>query len=220
MIVYKHVCRENGKVYIGITSQPPDVRWRQGEGYRTNPEFYKDIQAFGWDNFDHIILENDLTLKEAEEKEIEYIRMFDSVERGQNRNYGGSGFAGCRHSEETKAIQRMKLVGANNPNYQGKNCTDEWRRRQSESHKGKTLSPEHRKRISDGVRGKIHHDDIFKDDLRKRSSKKIMRSDGAVYSSCVEAGRQNGVSGSAISHSIKRQNRSAGYYWSYVEMNA
>lgn len=191
-----------------------------GNGYVTNPEFYQDIRKFGWHNFDHIILEQGLTVKEAEEREKYYIQKYDSVNNGYNRSTGGSGFTGCRHSESTKKAHGEKMKGANNPNYKGANCTEEWRRRQSEAQKGKTLSSEHKKKIGDGVRGKIHHTEEFKDALRKRSSKEIMRSDGVVYSSCTEAAKAMGVTESAIAHSIKRKSRSAGYYWSYTEMNA
>lgn len=31
--VYMHQNKLNGKVYIGITSVPPQERWRNGQGY-------------------------------------------------------------------------------------------------------------------------------------------------------------------------------------------
>ena len=186
----------------------------------SNPEFYQDIRKFGWNNFDHIILERGLTIKEAEEREKFYIQQYDSVNNGYNRSTGGSGYTGCRHSEDSKKELSEKMKGSNNPNYRGANCTEVWRRRQSEAKKGKSLSLEHKKKIGDGVRGKIHHTEEFKDALRKRFSKKIMRSDGAIYSSCTEAAKAMGVTESAIAHSIKRKTRSAGYYWSYTEIKA
>lgn len=56
--IYEHVSKD-GKRYIGITSQKLRVRWRNGEGYVKNIHFYRSIQKYGWDNFQHnIIAEN------------------------------------------------------------------------------------------------------------------------------------------------------------------
>ena len=86
-VVYKHTC-PNQKCYIGITY---DViqRWQNGQGYRNQPKFYKDICKYGWQNIRHEILEQDLALKEAQEKEIEYIKLFDTISNGYNIHPGG-----------------------------------------------------------------------------------------------------------------------------------
>lgn len=42
--VYQHRNKINGKVYIGITMQTPEQRWRHGEGYKSSPHFYAAIQ--------------------------------------------------------------------------------------------------------------------------------------------------------------------------------
>lgn len=42
--------------YVGYTSQKLEDRWKQGDGYR-NQLFYKAILQYGWDAFDHKILE-------------------------------------------------------------------------------------------------------------------------------------------------------------------
>lgn len=53
--VYKHTSPSN-KVYIGITSQEPERRWKNGNGYKKNLYFTKAIKKYGWDNFAHEIL--------------------------------------------------------------------------------------------------------------------------------------------------------------------
>lgn len=63
-IVYMHVNKINNKKYIGITRQIPEKRWAKGLGYRTQP-FYKAIQKYGWDNFEHVILFKKLNYKQA-----------------------------------------------------------------------------------------------------------------------------------------------------------
>jgi hypothetical protein len=46
--VYQHKNKINNKVYIGITSQNPQIRWgSQGCNYKSSPYFYNAIQKYG-----------------------------------------------------------------------------------------------------------------------------------------------------------------------------
>ena len=53
--VYKHTNLQTGKVYYGVSQSPVD-RWNDGNGYSSNPLFWKDIIAYGWRNFKHEII--------------------------------------------------------------------------------------------------------------------------------------------------------------------
>lgn len=89
--VYKHTNKINNKVYIGQTMNIQD-RWsRQGGRYKGCTYFFHAIQKYGWDNFLHEILEDNLTNKEANEKEQYYIKLYDSTnpEKGYNLAPGG-----------------------------------------------------------------------------------------------------------------------------------
>ena len=92
-VVYKHTNKQNGLVYIGITAQKPfTLRWGPaGGGYRDQKIFYNAIKKYGWDNFDHEILEEGLSEEEAQEKEKYYISQFDSTNKlnGYNISKGG-----------------------------------------------------------------------------------------------------------------------------------
>ena len=55
--IYLHRNKINNKVYIGQTIQSPEERWKNGNGYKGCYYFYNAIQKYGWDNFEHIILE-------------------------------------------------------------------------------------------------------------------------------------------------------------------
>ena len=57
--IYKHIS-PNGLVYIGQTCQNPIYRWRRGHEYKGNPHFTRAIMKYGWDNFIHEILFNNL----------------------------------------------------------------------------------------------------------------------------------------------------------------
>lgn len=92
-VVYKHTS-PNGKCYIGMTRQnPPEKRWGyNGNGYCDNEHFSRAISKYSWENIRHEILFVNLTKEEAEQKEIELIAFYDSMnpEKGYNMTPGGS----------------------------------------------------------------------------------------------------------------------------------
>lgn len=86
--LYKHQNIKNGKVYIGITSKDPVLRWNGGDGYIQNAMFYLDICKYGWDEgFTHEVLLTNLPKSEAQIKECEYVLKYDSVRTGYNQRY-------------------------------------------------------------------------------------------------------------------------------------
>ncbi len=67
------------KHYIGITGVGTRKRWgKHGRGYKNSPYFYRAIQKYGWDNIKHEILEDNLTIEEASNKEKYYIKKYQS----------------------------------------------------------------------------------------------------------------------------------------------
>lgn len=90
-IVYKHTA-PNGKSYIGITKQQTNKRWQNGFGYATQQFFWRAIQKYGWENFTHEILEDNLGIEDALVKEKYYIEKYQTVDReyGYNVHQGGT----------------------------------------------------------------------------------------------------------------------------------
>lgn len=83
--VYIHTNRETFRCYIGLAKGNCKKRWgHQGYGYHNQKDFWDDIQKYGWDNFDHEILEDGLTKEEAYDREHYYINHFNS----SNPKYG------------------------------------------------------------------------------------------------------------------------------------
>jgi group I intron endonuclease len=154
--VYVHINKVNGKFYIGQTCKKPEYRWRKGEGYKGCAYFYRAIQKYGWDNFEHIILLSNLTLEDANYFETELIRKLDTTNpnKGYNIEFGGKNSS---LSEITKQKLRKAMLGKhsgeNHPLY-GKHHTEETKRKLSESHKGKHPSEETRKKIKESSKGK------------------------------------------------------------------
>ena len=106
--IYKHTL-PNQKVYIGKTC---DVkrRWRACN-YVGNWFFYNAIQEYGWENITHEILEDNLTLEEANEKEKYYVALYQSTnsQYGYNLRAGGAG-DGAMASKTEKFKERYKRV--------------------------------------------------------------------------------------------------------------
>ena len=154
-IVYLHKNKINNKVYIGQTCQNPEKRWNKGKGYSTSPRFYQAIQKYGWDNFEHLILFENLTLDKANDIEQQLISLYNSTndEFGYNINSGGKNFS---HSEETK----RKISEANKISQKGKIHSEEWKNLMSEKFSGegnpfygKQHTNETKEKISQALKG-------------------------------------------------------------------
>lgn len=109
--LYKHTNNFTNKVYIGITVQEPKKRWLNGKGYKNNDYFNKSIIKYGWGNFSHEILYENLTKEEAEQKEIELIAQYKSNQREYGYNIANGGNHQGKHSEETKKKLRESHIG-------------------------------------------------------------------------------------------------------------
>ena len=145
----------NGKVYVGITSQDVEERWRHGEGYK-NQLVYRAILKYGWDAISHQVLLSGMTKEEAEEKEIEFISAFKSNNPEYGYNVSNGGNCSGTHSEETK----RKIAKANT----GRVCSEETREKIRKGNKGKKISKEQREKISQTLKGRVftqeHRDKI------------------------------------------------------------
>lgn len=95
-IIYKHTNKINGKCYIGQTCQDPKNRWRKGNTYKWEKSnlFGQAIEEFGWDNFTHEIIHDDIkTQEDADRWEQYYIAHYKSWIgfgdecNGYNRNF-------------------------------------------------------------------------------------------------------------------------------------
>lgn len=106
--VYCHTNKINGKKYIGISSNV-DKRWAgKGTNYY-DQVFGNAIKKYGWDNFTHEIVFENLTKEEACEKESELILLNKSniKEYGYNRSNGGE--SGSKGAYDVQ-FNRMRKV--------------------------------------------------------------------------------------------------------------
>ena len=122
-IIYKHTlvldCSHKGWSYIGQTVQKVNSRWRNGRGYRNSGIFRKAINKYGWENFSHEILADNIKTKiEANKLEQKFITKYHTYIKdpncmGYNMTPGGDGggFAGHKHSNKSKNKARQANKG-------------------------------------------------------------------------------------------------------------
>lgn len=113
--VYVHINKTNGKLYFGITSSKPRVRWRYGYGYSGCRYFNYAIEKYGWDGFEHKVLATGLTQYEAEYVETYLIREFKTTDRSRGYNIAPGGKVKTLSPEGMESM-RAANSGDNAPN--------------------------------------------------------------------------------------------------------
>lgn len=157
--VYIHTNKINNKKYIGITGQnPPEKRWDEGRGYPHNAHFSSAIKKYGWDNFDHTIIADNLTASEAEEMERNLIQEYNTMDQQYGYNLTSGGEVGKIYSEEARRNISLSLRGEKHPNY-GKHHSEETKRKIAEGNKGKIVSEETRKKMSEINKGRTYSEE-------------------------------------------------------------
>lgn len=161
--VYMHIS-PSGKKYIGITGQDVIKRWQNGHGYLNKNEdgtFKQPYMARAvlkypdWNNdWQHLILMDNLTEKEAKEAEVALIQEHKTrdLNYGYNITAGGDGMSGWSQSQETK--EKIKAHHKdfysnpeNHPMY-GKHHNDETKRKLSNKANERWQKEEERKKAS------------------------------------------------------------------------
>lgn len=99
--VYIHVF-PNQKVYIGITRQSVEDRWKSGRNYAKCTSVYRAIQKYGWDNIKHEVVKVVETKEEAERLEKLFIFKYGSNDPRFGYNLTSGGNAKYCLSQESK----------------------------------------------------------------------------------------------------------------------
>lgn len=181
------------KYYVGITSQKPEKRWRDGHGYKNNKYFSRAIQKYGWENISHEIIASNLTRIEACEMEKKLIQVYKSNDYkfGYNITLGGESAKGLipwnkgkKLSEETKKKLSNKL--------KGRVYSEETCKKHSENLKKRWENPEFRNRMSGENNYFFGKPGRYKDKFgfdNPTSKAVISLNTLVVYGSASEAGR-------------------------------
>ena len=220
--IYMHENKINHKKYIGQCKGNPNIRWRtNGKGYynynqddKHQSHFYNAIQKYGWDNFDHIILKDNLSLEEANYWEEYYIEYYHTWKKdpqcwGYNEQKGGNNHQvsdeiGQKISETLKSLHLTH--------------TEEWKKERSEAMKGEN-NPFYGKKHSEETRKKMSENHANVWGGNSSSAKKVRCIEtGEIFPSSREASEFVHRTKSAINNCIYGlSNTCGGYHWERVE---
>lgn len=96
MLIYKVTNKVNGKIYIGKTKGSVDARWKKHcyQAYDKKRDYLKfklqyAILEFGAENFTVEQIDCAATTEEANQKEMYWIKHYDSIKNGYNTSPGG-----------------------------------------------------------------------------------------------------------------------------------
>lgn len=165
--VYIHRNKINNKAYIGITHLVLKKRWgKDGNGYRTSILFYRAIQKYGWNNFEHIIWAENLTEAEAQKWERRLIALFKTnglkfskPSYGYNMTDGGEGTPGCPRSDEFRhkisVARKGALVSNETRNKLRIIMKEKFKNPEDNPMYGKKHTDETKKKISENLIGKM-----------------------------------------------------------------
>lgn len=195
-IVYMHTT-PSGKRYIGITAQTVEKRWQKGFGYAygENDYFFNAIKKYGWDNIKHEILFTGLTKSEAEEKEIELIKKYNTTSRdcGYNRETGG--YACPKHTEEykRKMSDMQKRIWENSPGR---------REKLAEYRRGRPMSEETKEKLRQANLGKKQSPETIEKRAQKLRGMKKPKTSQAMKAAW-DSGKMKGMTGKHTSEKQK-----------------
>lgn len=216
--IYCHTNKINGKKYIGQTHEY--TKRCQPSNYKGCTKLYNAILKYGWNNFSHQILEDNLTLEQVNEREEYYIQLYNTVENGYNIKSGGLNNIYTEESRKkmSQNCSKKKRIICIETNIEYPSA------KEIERQLGYSNS-----NIIACCKGKLHtaygfhwryadEECISKKDKRKRPVKCIETE--IIYESAAEASRQTGIGRPNISLCCEcKMNTAGGYHWKFAEEN-
>lgn len=179
MIIYKTTNLINNKIYIGkTTTEDPNY-------YGSGIVIKQALEKYGKENFKREIIDQADSPDELNEKEIYWIKFYDSCNRdiGYNRSHGGDGFIGI--TEETiEKIQKSRSWY--------KHHSDETKQKMSDASKGKPKSDAHKKALSEAWE-KRKIEKPCTEETRKKRSKSLKGKNKGKYIKVYKFEDCNGV---------------------------
>jgi group I intron endonuclease len=124
-VIYKYISPSN-KVYVGMTIDENGRKYqheREAINFRTNSAFHKSIRKYGFENFVYEVLfeyvgEKNKVVEKLCEKEREYIKKFNSLNKAKGYNLvdGGTGGNKIIWTKEKREERSSLCKGSDNSN--------------------------------------------------------------------------------------------------------
>lgn len=216
--VYIHIS-PNNKYYVGITSRQPELRWKNGKGYQKNTYFYRAIQKYGWDNFEHIIIADTFTEKGAKELEIALINKLqcNNYKYGYNISSGGEGKSGVPTSSKQKQVTSERLKKCwQDPEYRKKHTishSEEWKKEHGRKMKALWQDPEYRRlhtKENSPMYGRNRKEYGMSGETNPNAKKVICLNTGKAYGCIKDAAIDTGASQTDIGECCHFRRKSSG----------
>ena len=142
-IIYGYTNLESGKMYIGQTLYPKR-RYKAHRYGKYKNRWHIDYQKNPY-KYEYSVIEYDIPEDKLDEREIFWIKFFNSYHNGYNLTEGGGGSRGCSVPISTR--EKLSKI------HKGKPKTFEHRQKISEAQRGKPKTFEHRQKISEAQKG-------------------------------------------------------------------
>lgn len=110
-IIYKFTNQINNKIYIGLTTHPLNVRLNQhmyDARHGSHFPFHLALQKYGLENFTYEIIDTADTVEELRNKEMYWIKFYDSYSKGYNATIGGDG-----HNRQSVRYYLVDILNGN-----------------------------------------------------------------------------------------------------------
>ena len=236
MIIYKITNKINGKVYIGQTINTLNRRWKQ---HCQTTQCYcrllhNAIAKYGKENFTVEQIDVACDRDELDQKEIYWIKHYDSMNPKKGYNLLGGGNKNHIVSEETRRKISDAQKGEKHWCY-GKHQSDEFKQKLSEINKGKRLSEETKLKMSESRKGEKAYwfGKQFSEEHRKKlsevrkgmnkgenhpKSKKVLCVEtNEIFAYIRQAALAKNIRHQYISAACKRSGKAGNFHWRYVD---
>lgn len=213
--VYMHTNKVNRKKYIGITSQKPTSRWKNGKGYEEYTRFGRAIEKYGWDSFQHEILFTSLNRKEAESAEIKLIAKYQTQNPKFGYNLASGGLVNSGWSQSEEAKKNLSEI------HTGKPRTAETKEKISKTIKKKWENKNFSQNMSNAMKRHWKNDEYrmkISGSNNYNAREVICVETNKIYGSMTEAQKDTGIHHNNIYQVCCGERQTAGgYHWKYAE---
>lgn len=202
-----HINKINNKIYVGQTNNIKR-RWRANGIEYTSQEtsiIGKAILKYGWENFEHIIIEENLTLDEANALEAFLINELEAQnrEKGYNIREGGKN-GGLSEATKQKLSETAKAKGLWKGELNPRHITPLYGEKNGMY--GKHHTEKTKALISFKLKGKSNHTEESKAKISKfmstqhpRAKKVRCIETGEIFNSARQAAKAKGLGNSTVS---------------------